>query len=197
MPQRATAWLCWLPRRSGAGVVIVGASGQTMRTRVVLVSGSINSMLGASPLLLSDQCAPPRPLRLLERRNFQDRRCGWTRLPTTARLAADLPSGRSTRPEALAVCQRRGAGVPVRRLDSRSVMTHLGGTRCRTRFWEFFWLLIGSFSFAAYLMVLFQVIADLFGIVDFVALAGLFNSFRMMRLPEPPASDRLRETTLT
>ncbi len=78
-------------------------------------------------LLLSDQCAPPRPVRLLERRNFQDRRCGWTRLPTTARLAADLPSGRSTRPEALAVCQRRGAGVPVRRLDSRSVMTHLGG----------------------------------------------------------------------
>jgi hypothetical protein len=128
MSQRATAWLCWLPRRSGAGVVIVGASGQTMRTTVVLVSGSINSMLGASPpLLLSDQCAPPRPVRLLERRNFQDRRCGWTRLPTTARLAADLPSGRSTRPEALAVCQRRGAGVPVRRLDSRSVMTHLGG----------------------------------------------------------------------
>ena len=38
-------------------------------------------------------------------------------------------------------------------------------------------------------MVLFQVIADLFGIVDLVALAGLFNSFRMMRLPEPPASD--------
>jgi hypothetical protein len=32
MPQRATAWLCWLPRRSGAGVVIVGASGQTTRT---------------------------------------------------------------------------------------------------------------------------------------------------------------------
>jgi hypothetical protein len=79
MSQRATAWLCWLPRRSGAGVVIVGASGQTMRTTVVLVSGSINSMLGASPpLLLSDQCAPPRPVRLLERRNFQDRRCGWT-----------------------------------------------------------------------------------------------------------------------
>ena len=41
-----------------------------------------------------------------------------------------------------------------------------------------------------------QVIADLFGIVDLVALAGLFNSFRMMRLPEPPASDTLRETTL-
>jgi hypothetical protein len=59
-----------------------------------------------------------------------------------------------------------------------------------------FWLLIGSFSFAAYLMVLFQVIADLFGIVDLVSLAGLFNSFRMMRLPEPPASDALRETTL-
>jgi hypothetical protein len=39
-------------------------------------------------------------------------------------------------------------------------------------------------------------IADLFGIVDLVALAGLFNSFRMMRLPEPPASDTLRETTL-
>ena len=51
-------------------------------------------------------------------------------------------------------------------------------------------------SFAAYLMVLFQVIADLFGIVDLVALAGLFNSFRVMRLPEPPASDALRETTL-
>jgi hypothetical protein len=45
-------------------------------------------------------------------------------------------------------------------------------------------------------MVLFQVIADLFGIVDLVALAGLFNSFRMMRLPERPASDTLRETTL-
>jgi hypothetical protein len=45
-------------------------------------------------------------------------------------------------------------------------------------------------------VVLFQVIADLFGIVDLVALAGLFNSFRMMRLPEPPASDTLRETTL-
>jgi hypothetical protein len=59
-----------------------------------------------------------------------------------------------------------------------------------------FWLLIGSFSFAAYLMVLFQVIADLFGIVDLVALAGLFNSFRMMRLPEPPASDTLGETPL-
>ncbi len=42
-------------------------------------------------------------------------------------------------------------------------------------------------------MVLFQVIADLFGIVDLVALAGLFNSFRMMRLPERPASDTLRE----
>ena len=28
-------------------------------------------------------------------------------------------------------------------------------------------------------MVLFQVIADLFGIVDLVALAGLFNLFRM------------------
>jgi len=37
---------------------------------------------------------------------------------------------------------------------------------------------------------------DLFGILDLVALAGLFNSFRMMRLPEPPASDTLRETTL-
>ena len=61
---------------------------------------------------------------------------------------------------------------------------------------DFFWLLIGSFSFAAYLMVLFQVIADLFGIVDLVALAGLFNSFRMMRRPEPPAPDTLRETTL-
>ena len=85
----------------------------------------------------------------------------------------------------------------MRRLDSRSVMTHLVGAGCRTRFWEFFWLLIGSFSFAAYLMVLFQVIADLFGIVDLVALAGLFNSFRMMRLPEPPASDTLRETTLS
>ena len=57
-------------------------------------------------------------------------------------------------------------------------------------------LLRGSFSFAAYLMVLFHVIADLFGIVDLVALAGLFNSFRMMRLPEPPASATLRETTL-
>jgi hypothetical protein len=45
-------------------------------------------------------------------------------------------------------------------------------------------------------MVLFQVIASLFGIVDLVALAGLFNSFRMMRLPERPASDTLRETTL-
>ena len=45
-------------------------------------------------------------------------------------------------------------------------------------------------------MVLFQVIADLFGIVDLVALAGLFNWFRMMRLPERPASDTLRETTL-
>ena len=45
-------------------------------------------------------------------------------------------------------------------------------------------------------MVLFQVIADLFGIVDLVALAGLLNLFRMMRLPEPPASDTLRETTL-
>ena len=44
--------------------------------------------------------------------------------------------------------------------------------------------------------LLFQVIADLFGIVDLVALAGLFNSFRMMRLPGPPASDTLRETTL-
>jgi hypothetical protein len=44
--------------------------------------------------------------------------------------------------------------------------------------------------------VLFQVIADLFGIVDLVSLAGLFNSFRTMRLPEPPASDALRETTL-
>ena len=44
-------------------------------------------------------------------------------------------------------------------------------------------------------MVLFHVIADLFGIVDLVALAGLFNLFRMMRLPEPPASDTLRETT--
>jgi hypothetical protein len=41
-----------------------------------------------------------------------------------------------------------------------------------------------------------QVIADLFGIVDLVALAGLFNSLRMMRLPEPPAPDTLRETTL-
>jgi hypothetical protein len=41
-----------------------------------------------------------------------------------------------------------------------------------------------------------QVIADLFGIVDLVALAGLFNSFRMMPLPEPPASETLRETTL-
>ena len=41
-----------------------------------------------------------------------------------------------------------------------------------------------------------QVIADLFGIVDLVALSGLFNSFRMMPLPEPPASDTLRETTL-
>jgi hypothetical protein len=38
--------------------------------------------------------------------------------------------------------------------------------------------------------------SDLFGIVDLVALAGLFNSFRMMRLPEPPASDTLRETTV-
>jgi hypothetical protein len=38
--------------------------------------------------------------------------------------------------------------------------------------------------------------ADLFGIVDLVALAGPFNSFRMMCLPEPPASDTLRETTL-
>ena len=38
--------------------------------------------------------------------------------------------------------------------------------------------------------------ADLFGIVDLVALAGLFNSFRMMPLPEPPASETLRETTL-
>ena len=45
-------------------------------------------------------------------------------------------------------------------------------------------------------MVLFQVIADLFGIVDLLALAGLFNSFRMMRLSERPASDTLRETTL-
>jgi hypothetical protein len=35
-----------------------------------------------------------------------------------------------------------------------------------------------------------QVIADLFGIVDLVALAGLFNSLRMMRLPEPPAQTR-------
>jgi hypothetical protein len=34
------------------------------------------------------------------------------------------------------------------------------------------------------LMVLFQVIADLFGIVDLVALTGLFNLFCMMRLPE-------------
>ena len=41
-----------------------------------------------------------------------------------------------------------------------------------------------------------QVIADLFGIVDLVALAGLFNSFRMMRLPERPPSETLRETTL-
>lgn len=41
-------------------------------------------------------------------------------------------------------------------------------------------------------MVLFQVIADLFGIV---ALAGLLNLFRMMRLPEHPASDTLGETT--
>jgi hypothetical protein len=41
-----------------------------------------------------------------------------------------------------------------------------------------------------------QVIADLFGIVDLVALAGLFNSLLMMRLPEPPAPDTLRETTL-
>jgi hypothetical protein len=38
--------------------------------------------------------------------------------------------------------------------------------------------------------------SDLFGIVDLVALAGLFNSFRVMRLPEPPASGTLRETTL-
>jgi hypothetical protein len=35
-----------------------------------------------------------------------------------------------------------------------------------------------------------QVIADLFGIVDPVAAAGLFNSLRMMRLPEPPAQTR-------
>jgi len=76
-------------------------------------------------------------------------------LPTTARLAADLPSGRSTRPEALAVRQRRGAGVPVRRLDSRSVMTHLAGAGVSYSVLDFFWLLIGSFSFAAYLMVLF------------------------------------------
>ena len=55
---------------------------------------------------------------------------------------------------------------------------------------------IGSFSFAAYLMALFQVIADLFGIVDLVALAGLFNSFRLMCLPERLASDTLGETTL-
>jgi len=41
-------------------------------------------------------------------------------------------------------------------------------------------------------MVLFHVIADHFGIVDLVALAGLFNSFRMMRLPERPASDTLQ-----
>ena len=46
-------------------------------------------------------------------------------------------------------------------------------------------------------MVLFQVIADLFGIVDLVALAGLFNSLRMMRLPERRASDTLRQTTET
>jgi hypothetical protein len=41
-----------------------------------------------------------------------------------------------------------------------------------------------------------QVNADLFAIVDLVSLARLFNSFRRMRLPEPPASDTLRETTL-
>ena len=29
-------------------------------------------------------------------------------------------------------------------------------------FWEFFWLIVYSFFFLAYLMVLFQVIADLF-----------------------------------
>jgi hypothetical protein len=75
-------------------------------------------------------------------------------------------------------------------------MTHLAGAGVSYSVWDFFWLLIGSFSFAAYLMVLFQVIADLFGIVDLVALAGLLNLFRMMRLPEPPASDTLGETTL-
>ena len=87
-------------------------------------------------------------------------------------------------------------GRPDRETGLGVAMTHLGEPGCQTRFWDFFRLLIGSFSFAAYLMVLFQVIADLFGIVDLVALAGLFNSFRMMRLPEPPASDTLRETTL-
>jgi hypothetical protein len=39
-----------------------------------------------------------------------------------------------------------------------------------------------------------QVIADLFGAVELVALAGLFNSLSMMRLPEPPARDAQRTT---
>jgi hypothetical protein len=75
-------------------------------------------------------------------------------------------------------------------------MTHLGGAGVS---YSVLGLLLApdrELSFAAYLMVLFQVIADLFSIVDLVALVGLFNSFRMMRLPESAASDTLRETTL-